>query len=47
MIKDIKEQPDGPIFSIQSYEVTDIIQKKHMALLLRYLKDGKPIEILV
>ena len=46
-MKDIKEQPVGPMFSIQADEVTDISYKEQMALLLRYLKDGKPIERLV
>ena len=47
IIKEIKEQPVGPMFSIQADEVTDISNKEQMALLLRYLKDGKPIERLV
>ena len=44
IIKEIKEQP---MFSIQADEVTDISHKEQMALLLKYLKDGKPIERLV
>ena len=47
IIKEIKEQPVGPMFSIQADEVTDISNKEQMALLLRYLKDGKPIERLM
>ena len=35
------------MFSIQADEVTDISNKEQMTLLLRYLKDGKPIETLV
>ena len=46
-MKEIKEQPVGPIFSIQADEVTDINNKEHMAILFRYVKVGKPIEILL
>ena len=35
------------MFSIQADQVTDKTNKEHMALLLTYLKDGKPIERLV
>ena len=35
------------MFSIQPDEVKEISNKEQMALLLRYLKDGKPIETLV
>ena len=35
------------MFSILAYEVTYISNKEQMALLLKYLKDGEPIERLV
>ena len=37
----------GPKFGIQADEVTDISNSKQLGLVLRYVKNGKPIERLI
>ena len=44
IIDEIKAQPTGPKSSVQADEVTDMSNKEQMGLILRYVKDGKPIE---
>ena len=47
IIAEIKAQSIGPKFSVHADAVTDISNKEQMGLILRYVKDGKPIERLV
>ena len=47
IIDEIKAQSIHPKFSVQADEVTNIHNKEEMELMLRYVKDGKPIERLV
>ena len=47
IISEIGSQKIGPKFGIQADEVTDISNREQLGLVLRYLKDGKPIERLI
>ena len=47
IIDEIKAQSIGPKFSVQADEGTDKSSKEQMGLILRYVKDGMPIEKLV
>ena len=47
IIDEIKVQSIGTKFSVQADEVTDMSNKEQMGLILRNVKDGKPIERLV
>ena len=47
VIDEIKAQSIGPKFSAQAGEVSDMSNKEQMGLILRYVKNGKPIERLV
>ncbi|KAK3104654.1 hypothetical protein FSP39_007252 [Pinctada imbricata] len=44
IVKEINAQPIGPYYSIQCDEVTDASNWEQLGLVVRYLKDGKPIE---
>ena len=48
IVEEIKQQKKpGPLFGIQADEVTDISNKEQMGVVLRYIKDDKPVERLV
>ena len=47
IISEIGSQKIGPKFGIQADEVTDISNREQLGLVVRYLKDGKPIERLI
>ena len=47
IIYEIKSQAIGAKFSIQADKVTDVSNRKQLALLLRYVKNGKPVERLI
>ena len=47
IVNEICSQEIGAKYSIQADEVTDISNSEQLGLVLRYLKDGKPIERLI
>ena len=47
IISEIRSQKIGPKFGIQVDEVTDISNSEQLGLVLRYVKNGKPIERLI
>ena len=47
IISEIRSQKIGPKFGIQADEVTDISNSEQLGLVLRYVKNGKPIERLI
>ena len=44
IISEVKAQPWGPLYTIEADEVTDISSWEQLAIVMRYLKEGKPIE---
>ena len=47
IISEIRSQKIGPKFAIQADEVTDISNSEQLGLVVRYVKNGKPIERLI
>ena len=47
LVSEISSQDIGSKYSIQADEVTDISNNEQLGLVLRYVKNGKPIERLI
>ncbi|XP_078585777.1 52 kDa repressor of the inhibitor of the protein kinase-like [Branchiostoma floridae x Branchiostoma japonicum] len=47
IVRDISNQPFGPLYGIMADEVTDVSNWEQLGLMVRYVKDNKPVERLL
>ena len=47
IISDVKTQSQGPLYTVEADEVTDVSNWEQMGLVIRYLRDAQPVERLV